>query len=75
MHLSLEYNFSYTCLTNENIIFDILEQSSFKKYNTCWVALPIVHAVQPRSLPDANFQVRDIVLGEQLLVDKGEPVP
>ena len=38
-------------------------------------ALPIVQAVQPCSFPDSNFQVRDIVLGEQLLVDKGEPVP
>ena len=38
-------------------------------------ALLIVQAVQPHSLPDTNFQVRDIVLGEQLLVDKGEPVP
>ena len=38
-------------------------------------ALPIVQAVQPHSLPDTNFQVRDIILGEQLLVDKGEPVP
>ena len=36
--------------------------------------LPIVHAVEPRRLPHANFQLRDIVDGEQLLVTEGEPV-
>ena len=36
--------------------------------------LPIVHAVEPCRLPHANFQLRDIVDGEQLLVTEGEPV-
>ena len=36
--------------------------------------LPIVHAVEPRRLPHANFQLRDIVDDEQLLVTEGEPV-
>ena len=31
------------CLTHRNIIFDILEQSSFQKYGTCWVFLALRH--------------------------------
>ena len=31
------------CLTQRNIIFDILEQSSFQKYGTCWVFLALRH--------------------------------
>ena len=31
------------CLTLVNIIFDILEQSSFQKYGTCWVFLALRH--------------------------------
>ena len=30
-------------LTYANIIFDILEQSSFQKYTTCWVFLALRH--------------------------------
>ena len=33
--------FVYACLTHGNIIFDILEQSAFQKYTTCWVFLAL----------------------------------
>merc|ERR1712020_372956 len=33
----------FACLTHGNIIFDILEQSSFQKYGTCWVFLALRH--------------------------------
>ena len=35
--------FLFVCLTHGNIIFDILEQSSFQKYTTCWVFLALRH--------------------------------
>ena len=35
--------FVYACLTHGNIIFDILEQSCFQKYTTCWVFLALRH--------------------------------
>ena len=35
--------FVFACLTHGNIIFDILEQSSFQKYATCWVFLALPH--------------------------------
>ena len=35
--------FVIACLTPRNIIFDILEQSSFQKYTTCWVFLALRH--------------------------------
>ena len=35
--------FVYALLTHGNIIFDILEQSSFQKYTTCWVFLALRH--------------------------------
>ena len=35
--------FVFACLTRGNIIFDILEQSSFQKYATCWVFLALRH--------------------------------
>merc|ERR1711989_8708 len=35
--------FVFVCLTHGNIIFDILEQSSFQKYTTCWVFLALPH--------------------------------
>ena len=31
------------CTLHGNIIFDILEQSSFQKYTTCWVFLALCH--------------------------------
>ena len=33
--------FCIFCLTHGNVIFDILEQSSFKKCTTCWVFLTL----------------------------------
>ena len=33
--------FVFALLTHRNIIFDILEQSSFQKYTTCWVFLAL----------------------------------
>ena len=33
----------FPCMTHGNIIFDILEQSSFQKYATCWVFLALYH--------------------------------
>merc|ERR1719370_2875063 len=33
--------FVFALLTHGNIIFDILEQSSFQKYTTCWVFLAL----------------------------------
>ena len=33
--------FVFACLTRGNIIFDIIEQSSFQKYTTCWVFLAL----------------------------------
>merc|ERR1712242_529312 len=35
--------FVYALLTHGNIIFDILEQSSFQKYTTWWVFLALCH--------------------------------
>ena len=35
--------FVFACLTHGNIIFDVLEQSSFQKYATCWVFLALRH--------------------------------
>ena len=35
--------FVIACLTHRNIIFDILEQSAFQKYATCWVFLALRH--------------------------------
>merc|ERR1711895_225199 len=35
--------FVFACLTHGNIIFDILERSSFQKYATCWVFLALRH--------------------------------
>ena len=35
--------FVFALLTHGNIIFDILEQSSFQKYTTCWVFLALCH--------------------------------
>ena len=35
--------FVFACLTHGNFIFDILEQSSFQKYTTCWVFLALCH--------------------------------
>ena len=35
--------FAFARLTHGNIIFDILEQSSFQKYITCWVFLALCH--------------------------------
>ena len=35
--------FVFACLTHGNVIFDILEQSSFQKYATCWVFLALRH--------------------------------
>ena len=35
--------FLFACLTHGNVIFDILEQSSFQKYATCWVFLALDH--------------------------------
>ena len=37
--------FVFACLINGNIIFDILEQSSFQKYTTCWVFLVLCHVL------------------------------
>ena len=35
--------FLFVSLTHGNITFEILEQSYFKKYSTCWVFLAICH--------------------------------
>ena len=35
--------FVIVCLTHGNIIFHILEQSSFQKYTICWVFLALCH--------------------------------
>ena len=35
--------FVFARLTHGNIIFDMLEQSSFQKYTTCWVFLALRH--------------------------------
>merc|ERR1711989_295194 len=35
--------FVFACLTHGNMIFDILDQSSFQKYATCWVFLALPH--------------------------------
>ena len=35
--------FVFVRLTHESIIFDILEQSSFQKYTTCWEFLALFH--------------------------------
>ena len=35
--------FVFARLTHGNIIFDIIEQSSFQKYATCWVFLALRH--------------------------------
>ena len=40
--------FVFACLTHGNIIFDILEQSSFQKYTTCWVFLALRHMLYLR---------------------------
>merc|ERR1711951_330565 len=37
------FTFVFACLLHGNIIFDILEQSSFKKYTICWVCLALHH--------------------------------
>ena len=35
--------FIFVHLTREKIIFDILEQSPFQKYTTCWVFMALRH--------------------------------
>merc|ERR1712066_689460 len=48
-HVGSFWHFAICCIcvfvrsTHGNMIFDILEQSSFQKYTTCWVFLALRH--------------------------------